>query len=205
MKKLLVIGAGGHGKVLAEAATDTKMWDDIAFLDDRYPDCVSVLNWKVIGRVDDAHKFLKTFSSLVVGIGNNRGRVEFLKKFKQVGFKLPVIVHPCAFVSSSVVLEEGVVVFAQAAINSQAIIGLGGIINTGATVDHDCILEQGVQVCPGANIAGGVQVGQNSWIGIGACIKEQVVIGREVMIGAGAAVVKNIPDSVTALGVPARW
>lgn len=204
MKKLLIVGSGGHGKVLAETAADTNLWDDIAFLDDRYPDCASVLKWKVIGRIDDAHKFLDVFPSLVVGIGNNQLRVNLLKKFQQAGFAIPSIIHPRAFVSSSAILEEGVVVFAQVAINSQALIGLGGIINTGATVDHDCVLAKGVHVCPGSHLAGEVTVGEYSWIGIGASIIQCLEIGSNVMIGAGSVVVNNIPNDVTVVGVPGR-
>jgi acetyltransferase-like isoleucine patch superfamily enzyme len=96
------------------------------------------------------------------------------------------------------------VVFAQAAVQALASIGVGSILNTGCSVDHDAQLAGGVHICPGAHLAGEVQVGSRSWIGIGASVIQQVRIGADVTVGAGAAVVCDLPDGVTAVGVPAR-
>ncbi|KZR85772.1 putative acetyltransferase EpsM [Synechococcus sp. MIT S9504] len=94
--------------------------------------------------------------------------------------------------------------FAQVVVQAQASIGTGAILNTGCSVEHDVKLANGVHICPGARLAGLVQVGSCSWIGIGASVIQQICIGDDVTVGAGAAVVRDLPDGVTAVGVPAR-
>jgi sugar O-acyltransferase (sialic acid O-acetyltransferase NeuD family) len=200
----LIVGAGGHGKVVAEAAADSARWEHIAFLDEQQPLRTCVLRWEVIGRFAEAARFLATFPELVVGLGDNALRLRCLQRLQSAGFSLPAVVHPRAFVSASAVLGPGTVVLAQAAVNAEARIGAGGIVNTGATVDHDCLLGEGVHIAPGAHLAGGVKVGRHSWVGIGACIKQQLAIGADVTIGAGSVVLGDLPDNVTAAGVPAR-
>lgn len=203
-KNLIIIGAGGHGRVIADTAELTKQWDTIAFLDDRYPELKTSGAWPVIGKVSDAQKFNQTFPDAVVGIGNNEIRLKFLKQLSDIGFKIPVIAHPSASVSQYAEIKEGTVLFAQSVINIGSRLGIGCIVNTGAKVDHDCLIGDGVHLSPGVHLAGAVQVGKCSWIGIGASVKQEIVISNNVMVGAGAAVVKNLPEYVTAVGVPAR-
>lgn len=204
MNGLLIVGAGGHGKVVADTAIEIGRWEKIAFLDDKYPLITSTLNWPVLGTIEQASSFIKDYSELTVAIGNNSLRVELLRRFYGMRFVLPSIVHPTAFVSRAAILEAGSVVFAQSAINASSKIGLGSIINTGVTVDHDCILGEGVHLSPGVHLGGEVTIGNYSWLGVGSTVIEQISIGEKVIIGAGSVIVDNLPGNVTVVGVPGR-
>lgn len=204
MSKLLIVGAGGHGKVIADTAALNPHWNEIAFLDDCYPQVYQVHHWKVINKINYAHKLVSEYKNLVIGLGNNQLRMDLFNQMLNLGFNIVSIIHPNAYISSYVKIAEGTVVFANAVININAVIGRVCIINSGAVVEHDCVLEDAVHISPGANLAGGVKVGASSWVGIGAKIIEKINIGKNTKIGAGAVVINNITDNVTAVGVPAK-
>lgn len=203
MSGLLILGAGGHGRVVADAALECGRWDRIAFLDDYAEVGATVLGLPVAGPFADLASQRARFDAAIVGIGDARRRLELLAHCRQAGFQLPSVVHPAASVSRFATLGEGTVVLGQAGINAGARLGAACIVNTGATVDHDCELGEGVHVSPGAHLAGTVHVGERSWVGIGSCVREGIRIGARVLIGAGAAVISDIPDDSVALGVPA--
>jgi sugar O-acyltransferase (sialic acid O-acetyltransferase NeuD family) len=203
MSALLVIGAGGHGRVVADAALSMGIWQSVCFADDR-TDVREVLGLPIVGAPGELERLAGSYRAAVVAIGNVRSRMDLLSRCEAIGFELPPVVHRSAVVSRFASLGAGAVVFAQAAVNPGAIVGRGCIVNTGATVDHDCELAEGVHICPGVQLAGSVKVGPRSWIGIGAAVKQGVNIGADVTIGAGAAVVSDIESGVTAVGVPAR-
>lgn len=200
---LLIIGAGGHGKVVADAALQQGRWKNIAFLDNAYPVLGQAVDLAVLGHTNMAKRLLSDYTDAVVAIGNSSVRLDWLERLSQLGFQLPVVQHPRATVSPHARVQAGSVIFAQAVINPDAELGRGCIVNTAATVDHDCILGNGVHIAPGAHLAGGVQVGPESWIGVGACVREYIVIGRQVTVAAGAAVIDDVPDRQTVAGVPA--
>jgi sugar O-acyltransferase (sialic acid O-acetyltransferase NeuD family) len=209
MAGLLLLGAGGHARVVAETAMATGRFSRIAFLDDRCTGPAQLpdqLGWPVIGPFSSAlnPQVCQEFSAALVAIGNASVRLQWLPRLASAGYELPIVIDPTAWVSPSSKLGVGSVVFAQAAIQAQAVIGSGAILNTGCSVDHDAQLGDGVHICPGARLAGEVQVGDRSWIGIGASVIQQIRIGADVTVGAGAAVVRDLPDGVTAVGVPAR-
>lgn len=204
MSGLLVVGAGGHGRVVADTAMEDGRWDKIAFLDDRYAQIDSIMNWPVLGTLLQAQEYLQEYPDLIVALGENSLRVKLLMSYKKLGFKLPVLVHPSAFVSRAARVNPGTVVFPRAAVNAGAGIGFGSIINTGAVVDHDCLLGEGVHICPGASLAGDVKVGNYSWVGIGTSVIQNVTIGENVFIGAGSVIVKDIGSNVKVFGVPGR-
>lgn len=204
MSSLLIIGAGGHGKVVADAALETGLWDEIIFLDDAWPEKRKNGSWDIHGKVDFLEGWLKRCDSAVIAIGNNHLRVKLQSKLSEAGFKIATIIHPAASVSRFARIGAGTVVFANAVINADAEVGETVIINTAATIDHDCRLGNGVHVAPGANLGGGTTVGNNSWIGIGAVIRHYIAIGADVTVGAGAVVVSNISDGITAVGCPAH-
>ena len=204
MSGLLIVGAGGHGKVVADTAQKMGFWEKIAFLDDHYPNIHTVMNWPVIGNTQNSLPLQNEYSSLIVAIGSNILRTELICLYRAEGFVIPTIIHPGAHVSDSANIGEGTVIFANAVVNAASVIGTGCIINTAATVDHDCCLNNGVHVSPGAHLAGGVFVGHHTWIGIGACIIQGISLGDSVVVGAGAVVVNNFPDNVTIVGNPAK-
>ena len=202
MKKLGIIGAGGHGKVVADAA-ELAGWDSVVFFDDTWPDRHSNQAWPIVGNLKMLLMDWSNFDGIIVAIGDNSRRLLWTKKLITQQAPLVSIVHPASTVSRYAKLGSGVVVYAGAIINPGANIGLATIINTGASVDHDCHLGESVHISPGAHLAGGVVVGDCSWIGIGASVRQNIVIGPYVTVGAGAAVVSDIRNGITVIGVPA--
>lgn len=199
--KLLIIGASGHGKVIADVALKMKTWENIFFLDDENNN--ASMEIKVIGNLIDAPKYIKDFT-FFVGIGNNTTRKIIQEKLEAEGASLATLIHPAAIIGEQVSLAKGTVVMAGVVINSCTSIGKGCIINTGATVDHDNLIGDYVHISPGAHLAGSVKIGQGSWVGIGSVVSNNIHITCNCMIGAGAVVVKNINESGTYVGIPAR-
>lgn len=202
MPGLLIVGAGGHGKVVADAANETGYWQRIAFLEDEYPKLKSRIMWPVLGKIESAPAFMVEYSDIAVAIGDNRVRLNLIHSFIKMGFNLPIIVHPTSFISRFATIGAGSVLFAQTVVNAGTQIGTGAIVNTGATIDHDCLVGDGVHISPGAHLAGEVKVGNYSWLGIGSSIIQQISIGKNVVIGAGTVVIKDVPDDVTVVGIP---
>lgn len=203
MKRLAILGASGHGKVVADTA-ECCGWQSIEFFDDAWPERQHNGSWAVVGDTAALHERLQMFDGVVVAIGNNAIRYSKLLELEAAGASLCSLVHPAATVSRYAVLEKGTVVFAQAVVNADVRIGLGSILNTGCSVDHDCVLGAAVHISPGARLAGGVSVGDLSWVGIGASVRQLVRIGAQVVVGAGAAVTTDVADALTVVGVPAR-
>lgn len=201
--KLAILGASGHGKVVADTA-QAAGWDDVVFFDDAWPGLVTNGCWAVEGDTDALFERLREFDGIVVGIGNNHIRLAKTRELIAVGAPLATIVHPHAMVSPRAQIGAGSVVFAGGVIQIDSRLGAACIINTNANLDHDCSVEDGVHICPGVSVAGLVCVGEASWIGIGASIKQQIKIGAGVTVGTSAAVVHHIPDGQTVVGVPAR-
>ncbi|CAE6911005.1 UDP-N-acetylbacillosamine N-acetyltransferase [Pseudomonas marincola] len=201
--KLAILGASGHGKVVADTA-ESCGWQLIEFFDDAWPGLHANGVWPVVGDTAALIRRLADFDEVLVAIGNNRIRHNKILELGEAGANLATLVHPAAMVSRYAAIAEGTVVFAGAVVNADARIGQGGILNTGCSIEHDCVLGSAVHVSPGARLAGGVHVGDFSWIGIGASVRQLVRIGQRVMIGAGSAVVCDIPNDVTVAGVPAK-
>ena len=208
MKPLLILGAGGHAKVVAETAIASGVATRVSFLDDSFTSsgsCPPVLGWPVMGPLAFSlqQDTKNQFDAAVVAIGDAVTRLLWIEKLQTASYDLPFLIHPTAYISNSARIGSASVVFAQAAVQAQAVIGKGAILNTSCSVDHDANLADGVHICPGAHLAGGVQVGNRSCIGLGASVIQQVCIGSDVTVGAGAAVVSDLSDGVTAVGVPA--
>lgn len=202
-KRLAILGASGHGKVVADCA-EVCGWQEVVFFDDAWPDRVSNGHWPVAGDTSVLLKRLSEFDGVIVAIGNNVIRYQKLIMLQEARAPLVSLVHSGASVNRFASIGPGSVVFAGAIVNVDAQLGLGTIINTGASVDHDCVLGACVHVAPGARLAGGVSVGNLTWVGIGASVRQLTHIGADVMVGAGAAVVDDVTDGDTVVGVPAR-
>ncbi|MBC8651635.1 acetyltransferase [Pseudomonas sp. MTM4] len=203
MNSLAILGASGHGKVVADTA-ECCGWHTIEFFDDAWPKLQNNRIWPVVGDMTALMKRLAEFEGIVVAIGNNRIRHAKLLELRAAGARLATLVHPAATVSRYATISEGTVIFAGAVVNADVSVALGSILNTGCSIDHDCVLGEAVHVSPGARLAGGVQVGSQSWVGIGASVRQLIRIGQRVMVGAGSAVVSDVPDDVTVAGVPAK-
>ncbi len=198
MKKLAIIGASGHGKVIADIAVKNG-YKEIVFLDDN-PNVQECAGFRVVGPSEDVDKY--SDYDVIVAIGNASIRK---KIHKQVGeYRLTTLIHPQSVVSRRVTIGKGTVVMAGAIINSDTNIGEGCIINTGASVDHDCNIGDFVHVSVGAHVAGTVTIGDGTWIGAGTTVSNNIVICSECMIGCGAVVVSNISESGTYVGSPVR-
>ncbi|NOU97345.1 hypothetical protein GC093_29555 [Paenibacillus sp. LMG 31456] len=202
MSGLLIIGAGGLGKVIAEIAMLLGKWDRIAFLDDRV-DLKEVMGFPVIGKLTELDSYKDDYNSAFVAIGNNKTRLLWLQLVGISGFNIPTLIHPLSIVSKFSSIGEGAAVMAGAVINAHATIGKGCIVNTCASIDHDCTLEDGIHVSPGARVSGTVNIGRCSWVCVGSSIANDIRIGSHVIIAAGAAVVQDVPDNVMVAGVPA--
>lgn len=202
MPNLLILGAGGHGKVVAEAALMSKKWKNVSFLDDNEGLC-NVIGIPVLGRLNDFILFKEEYKYAFVALGNNRLRMEWMERLSKIGFIIPTIIHPFSYVSEKSSIGNGTIIMAGAVVNVGTIIGRGCIINTSSSVDHDCIIEDGVHISPGAHIGGSVSIGEYTWICIGSCVANNIKIGKNVIVAAGAVVIRNVPDNVMVAGVPA--
>lgn len=202
MKQLAIIGASGHGKVVADIA-EMLGWQ-ISFFDDNINVGSEVEHWPIKGTHADLLRILNTYDGFFVAIGQNEVRLALARKVINAGGQLVSIVHPHSQVSQYTKIGRGTVIMPGAIVNAFSTTGLANIINTSASVDHDCKLSDGVHVSPGASIAGGVNIGEASWVGIGCSIREGVSIGSNVIIGAGAAVISDVASNATAVGVPAK-
>ena len=195
LKKLVIIGASGHGKVIADIAVKCG-YKKIVFLDDN-ENVTECAGFPVIGKVAKA---MNMNEDKIVAIGNAIIRKNIQKDLSNV----VTLVHPNSVISRRVEIGEGTVIMAGAIINSDVVIGKGCIINTGASVDHDCSVGNYSHISVGAHVAGTVKVEDNVWIGAGAIVSNNLSICKDCMIGAGGVVVKNIEKKGTYVGVPVQ-
>ncbi len=197
MSTLLLVGAGGHGRVVASIAEDSG-YSDIAFTDARYPELKNSGIWPVISQNSDQQNYGEQF----ISIGSNEMRAD---TDRHLGFpEMPILAHPNSVISRHATVTAGTVIVAGAVVSGFSQVGRSCILNTNCSVDHDCILENYVHISPGAHLAGSVTVGNNTWVGIGAVVREGITIGSNVKIGAGAVVINDVPDGVTVVGNPAK-
>jgi len=203
VRRLAVLGASGHGAVVAELA-ELNGWSDIVFFDDSFPKCSTNRGWQVQGTMADLIASIDDYPSVIVAVGNNQIRLKKSRQLLSQRFKLETLIHPRSTVSKYANIKEGTVVMAGAVINPFVSIGLSSIINTACSIDHDCVIGEGVHISPGSHVAGGVSIGDLSWLGIGSVVKQSVDIGSLVTVGAGAVVVNDILDGAVVKGVPAK-
>lgn len=196
--RIVVYGAGGHGKVVADILL-ARGDDVVGFVDDGVPDGSTVLGLPVLGGAE----WLRSASKIGValGVGSNAGRQRIAAALKH-----PVItaVHPSAVIARSARIGDGAIVMANAAVNADAVVGAGAIVNTGAVIEHDCVLGDYAHVSPNAALGGAARLGKRSHLGLGAVILPGIAVGDDTVVGAGAVVARALGDGVVAMGVPAR-
>lgn len=200
-KKLIIIGAGGHGRVCADVAMAMNCYDVIAFLDDTAPS--PTFSYSYLGKTDLLSDLIFE-NDIFVAIGNSKIREHFISRLAMLNATIPTLIHPSSVISQSVTIGYGTVIMAGGIINNSTHIGNGVIINTSSSVDHDCIVSDYSHISVGSHLAGTVKIGKHTWIGAGATVINNVSICENCLIGAGAVVVKNINISGTYKGVPAK-
>jgi sugar O-acyltransferase (sialic acid O-acetyltransferase NeuD family) len=203
-KRVAVLGAGGHGKVVADVARCAGV-EVVAFVDDA-PAKAGTSIWGIPVVAWD--RFLADESSrgaaIALAFGDNRARQRSVERVRAAGRDVATLVHPTAAVARTARLGAGTVVMAGAAVNPDALVGEGCIVNTGAVVEHDCVIGNFAHLSPNAALGGGVKVGARTHLGLGAVTLPLVQIGADVRVGAGAVVHRDVADGLTIVGVPAE-
>ena len=204
---VVVIGAGGHGRVVLDILNKLPLYRVVGFIGS---------NTDLAGRRVDGQPVLGTMADLlrlqaelritgaIVAIGGNGVRRAFAEEVEQMGLRLINAIHPSANVAASVTLGRNIVIAAGVLVCAHCQIGDSAILNTGCIVDHESMIGTAAHVCPGARLAGRVAVQAGAFVGIGATIIQSVRIGHEAVIGAGAVVIQDVPPLATVVGVPAR-
>lgn len=198
-RALAILGASGHGKVVADVAARNGYEQLLFFDDDKQLKACGT--HPVVGTCADAECW---DGDMAVAIGNAAVRERLQERFEAMGKRFPVLVHPSAVIAGDVLIGDGTVVMAGAIINPGCVIGKGCIINSNALVEHDSSISDYVHVSCGAMLAGTVHVGARTWLGVGAVVRNNINIVGDCMIGAGTVVVRDITERGTYIGVPAR-
>lgn len=194
-RKIVIIGAGGHGRVVADIAKEK--YDSIIFLDDDIKiDFIS-------GPISDFKKYIDDYD-FFVGIGNNATRKRIYKEIIDNGANVVSLISSSANIGSNIKIGKGTVIMNQAVINNGSIIGDGVIVNTYSSIDHDCNIKDFCHIAIGSHIAGTVELGKEVFVGAGTTIINNITVCDGAIIGAGATVVKNIIEKGTYIGTPAR-
>ena len=209
MRKVIGLGAGGHAKVVIDILRLTGLYELFGLLDPKRKlwgtlvEGVTVLGddelLSELCRQGVRHAFIGLGTT-----GDTRPRQRLYEKVLSMGFQIIEAIHPRAIITDSVEVSQGPTIMANSVINAATRLGANVIVNTGAIVEHDCIIEDHVHIASGAHLASTVYVGEGAHIGIGASILQAIKVGQHSVVGAGAVVVRDVPDNVTVVGVPAR-
>lgn len=208
MKKIVVVGASGHAKVIVDIIQQENKSKIVGFLDRFQQKGATQFGYPILGSDEDLPELMSAFdiSGVVVGIGDNFNRAAVAKRISESipGISFVAAIHPRASIAHGVSVGEGSVVMAGASINPSCSIGRLCILNTNSSLDHDSVMEDFSSLGPGVSTGGNCQIGQYSAIGIGATLVHNVMIGEHAVIGAGSVVMKSIDSFAVAYGVPAR-
>ncbi|MBW4827968.1 MAG: acetyltransferase [Clostridiaceae bacterium] len=207
MKSIVLIGGGGHSKVIIDIIRSTNEYKVLG-ITEKSSNSKEILGIPIIGSDDmleDIYKKGVEYAFICVGaIGDMGLRNKLYKKAKSIGFKIPTLIHKHAVVSSYSNIGEGTCLMAGTIINPNVKIGKNSIINTGSIIEHDCVIKDNVQISPGTILAGNVKVNNDTFIGMGTKVIQGLTIGSNVTIGAGSVVIKNVESNTKVAGVPAR-
>jgi len=204
---MIIIGAKGFAKELFEVIYSQNEHEYICFYDDVNTDVPDYLyeKYKVIKSIEEVINEFKRDNRFALGLGNPAVRKKLGEKFESIGGIQQTFVSKNANIGHfGVNLSNGIVICGGVNITNDIEIGKGCLINLNCTLGHDSVMEDYVELCPGVHISGNVKIGTCSFIGTGAVVMPGIVIGKNVKIGAGAVVMKDLPDNVTAVGIPAK-
>ncbi len=204
--QVLILGAGGHGKVVLDVMRAAGEHKPVGFVDaDPSLAGKRVGGIPVLGPPNQLRKLRQQkIARAFVAIGDNRTRQQYMAMLRENGFELVNAIHPSATVSVTAVLGENVLVAAGAVVGTESRVADGVIVNTAAVVDHECEVDECAHLCPGSHLAGRVRIGAGALIGLGANVIQCRTVGSFATVGAGAVVITDIPEFATAVGVPAR-
>lgn len=208
MERIIIVGGGGHARVLINIVKLSGQYEIIGILDPHLNVEENISGIPVLGNDDlleDLYK--KGIKNACIAIGSIRDNTKRTKLYnfvKEIGFSLPPLTHPNAIITDDVKISEGVQIMAGAIIQTGSLIGKNTIINTGVIVEHDCFIGQHVHLCPGVVISGGCEIQNGAFIGSGATVIQGIKIGENATVAAGAVVIKDVSDSSQVMGVPAK-
>lgn len=191
MKRLLIVGAGGHGRSVAEAVLAAGKYELVGFLDDAAPGLQQVWDLPVFGATADLARCRQYADAAIVAIGNNRLREELQQKLNAAGFELATVVHPKAMVSPRAVVGAGCAIMAGAIVGTEAQLDAGVIVNCGAVVDHHCRVEEFGHLGVNAGMAGGAVLGRGAWMQAGSVLGYGVSVGGGAVLAPGEAINKK--------------
>lgn len=209
MNRCVIIGAGGHGKVVVDALLRQGLYQPAALTDSNHElKGTTVLGIPVVGGDEQLQALLrqgiKHFAIGVGSVADNLCRKRLFAMASECGLIPVTVVHPSAVIATSATIGQGSVVLAGAIINPDAVLGENVIVNTGAIVEHDCVVESHVHLCPGVRVGGGVQVGEGSFVGAGSLVKQNLRIGRWAVVGMGSLVIRSVDMHSVVAGAPAK-
>lgn len=202
MEDVIVIGSGGHSKVIIDILLKDKSKNIIGVLDDNFESLNydNILGIRILGKIDLIQTFPKTYK-YIIAIGDNKIRKKIAKKFINICYTRAI--HPEAVIGENVEILEGCVIMARTVINSYSKIGKHCILNTGSIIEHDTEIDDFVHISPRATLCGGVKIKKSAWIGAGVVIIQGMTIGRKSIVGAGSLVIRDVEDYCKVVGSPA--
>jgi sugar O-acyltransferase (sialic acid O-acetyltransferase NeuD family) len=206
-KKILVVGGGGHAKVLIDCILSTREFEIVGVIDPNLPKESELCNLPVLGGDELLESFRGKDVCCAIGVGMIKAtfnRKDLFEKITRQGFSCPTLQHSSALKSQGVSLSSGVQIMTGTILQPGSKVLENTIINTGAILEHDCAIGSHAHIASGAVLGGNVTVGECSHIGLGAKILPGIKVGDSVTVGAGAVVTKDVPDGLTVVGVPAK-
>ena len=206
-KKIVLIGGGGHCKVVISILKKLDTFEIVGIVDN-YKSESFISGIKIVGTDDDLRDIYKSgIHNALITVGSikdNTKRYRLFKMAREIGYNFPIIISPEAIVDKSVRVDEGTVIMPGCIVNIDSSIGKNCIINTGAIIEHDCKIGNHCHITPGVHISGAVNIGELSFIGIGSTIIQEIKVGKNVTIGAGSVAIKDVSNNETIVGNPAK-
>ena len=202
-KKIAIIGAGGHAKVIASSILNLPEFELLGFVSEfkKTPD-ETIFDLPIFTTLEEVPDYMSC--SYIVGLGDNQKRAEIFADLKNKNLNLESVIDPTVTVAQKVDIGTGTFIAPRAIINTHTKIGENCILNTGTIIEHDSEIGDHTHVAPGVRAAGKVKIGEYSFVGIGSSIKDGINIGSRATVGAGSVVIGDVPDDATVAGVPAK-
>ena len=204
-EKVLLVGAGGHCKIIIDSINREK-YEIAGIIDNSLPIGKTICGIKVAGGDSEAVKWKEAgiINAIITVAGNLEVRSKLIKTYEEIGFNMVSVIHPTAIISTRVSLGKGINVLAGSILNTDAVIGDYTIINTGSIVEHETVIKNNSHIAPGAVITGNCRIGSNTFIGANSVILPNIEVGNKCIIGAGSVVLNHVESNLTVAGNPAK-